>query len=141
MKLLFEAVMRGDTSEIASLTRQVSPEGLRHVKDGNGRNALHFAAHAGQVPTVLSLLEEEGMDVNAQDEAGGCHQSHTLPSLVGGGWGGRVICYTFSSHTTNWHTRPVDRSLTSSLLYKCYGSMQAICQTKLLPFDGCNIAT
>ena len=138
MKLLFEAVMRGDASEIASLTRQVSPEGLRHVKDGNGRNALHFAAHAGQVPTVLSLLEEEGMDVNAQDEAGGCHQSHTPPSLLGGG---RVICYIFSSHTTNWHTRPVDSSLTSNVLYKCYGSVQAICQTKLSPVDGCNIAT
>ena len=40
------------------------------MKDGNGKNSLHFAAQAGQTDLCSHLLVDHGFDVNAQDDAG-----------------------------------------------------------------------
>ena len=40
------------------------------MKDGNGKNSLHFAAQLGQTDLCRHLVVDHGFDVNAQDDAG-----------------------------------------------------------------------
>ena len=70
VKQLFEAAIEGNTQQLQAIAPRVSPEGLSRVKDGNGRNALHFAAQGGQVEMAEHLLESEGISVNSQDDQG-----------------------------------------------------------------------
>jgi len=43
---------------------------LGDIKDGTGKNALHFAAQLGQTDVCQYLLTEHQLDPNIQDEAG-----------------------------------------------------------------------
>jgi len=70
VKQLFEAALKGDIPELQSIAPDVSPEGLGSVKDGNGRNALHFAAQGGQVSMAEYLLDKEGILANSRDDQG-----------------------------------------------------------------------
>ena len=40
------------------------------MKDGNGKNSLHFAAQLGQTDLCRHLMVDHRFDVNAQDDAG-----------------------------------------------------------------------
>ena len=75
VKQLFEAALEGNIQQLQAIAPRVSPEGLSSVKDGNGRNALHFAAQGGQVDMAEHLLESEGISVNSQDDQGGFSKS------------------------------------------------------------------
>ena len=70
VKQLFQAAVAGDVERMQQVAPAVSAEGPNAVKDGNGRNALHFAAQAGQARAAEYLLDQEGIDVNAQDDSG-----------------------------------------------------------------------
>jgi hypothetical protein len=70
VKQLFEAALRGDLQQLEQIAPSVSSEGLGSVKDGNGRNALHFAAQGGQAGMAEHLLEKEGISANSQDDQG-----------------------------------------------------------------------
>ena len=70
VKQLFQAAVAGDVERMQQVAPTVSTEGLNAVKDGNGRTALHFAAQAGQARAAEYLLDQEGIDVNAQDDSG-----------------------------------------------------------------------
>ena len=70
VKQLFQAAVAGDVEHMQQVAPTVSAEGLDAVKDGNGRTALHFAAQAGQARAAEYLLDQEGIDVNAQDDSG-----------------------------------------------------------------------
>ena len=73
VKQLFEAALHGHIPDIQRIAPSVSPSGLSSVKDGNGSNALHFAAQGGQLETVTYLLRSEGISVNSQDDSGTVH--------------------------------------------------------------------
>jgi hypothetical protein len=70
VKQLFEAALKGDIQQLKVIAPSVSPEGLASVKEGHGRNVLHFAAQGGQVSMARYLLEEEGIPANSQDDEG-----------------------------------------------------------------------
>lgn len=70
VRQLFEASLYGRIEEIESLAPKVGPNGLSSVKDGNGRNALHFAAQGAQLETASYLIRNEGINPNLHDEAG-----------------------------------------------------------------------
>lgn len=70
VKQIFEAAIHGSIEEIERIAPSVSPSGLSSVKDGNGRNALHFAAQGGQLEAAAYLLHKEGISVNSQDDKG-----------------------------------------------------------------------
>lgn len=70
VKRLFEAALHGRIADIEKIAPAVSPSGLSSVKDGNGRNALHFAAQGGQLEAAQYLLSKEGININSQDDSG-----------------------------------------------------------------------
>ena len=80
VKQLFEAALHGCIADIQELAPSLSPSGLSSVKDGNGSNALHFAAQGGQLETVDYLLHSEGISVNSQDDSGTVHSLHSPPN-------------------------------------------------------------
>lgn len=49
---------------------QFGEGGVRKVRDGNGRSALHFAAQVGQNELCTALLAAHGITVDAQDDHG-----------------------------------------------------------------------
>ena len=50
--------------------RLLADQDLAQVKDGNGKNSLHFAAQLGQTDLCRHLMVDHKFDVNAQDDAG-----------------------------------------------------------------------
>ncbi len=70
VKQLFEAALHGRLQDLQKVAPSVSPSGLGSVKDGNGRDALHFAAQGGQVEAASYLMDKEGININSQDDSG-----------------------------------------------------------------------
>lgn len=83
VRQLFEAALYGRLADLQDIAPQVSTSGLSSVKDGNGRNALHFAAQGGQVETASYLIVKEGIDEDSQDEQGElCSQGLALQDKI-----------------------------------------------------------
>ena len=82
VRQLFEACLHGRLQEIQSIAPRVSTAGLNNVKDGNGRNALHFAAQGGQTEIVQYLLQNEGVSIDSQDDTGTCLTARLLSRVL-----------------------------------------------------------
>ena len=67
---LLKAAQAGDLKQLQAVAPSFGVGGVKAVKDGNGRSALHFAAQAGQARTAFYLIDEEELDVNQQDDKG-----------------------------------------------------------------------
>lgn len=70
VRQLFEASLHGRVEDIEAIAPRVSTSGLSSVKDGNGRNALHFAAQGGQAEATHYLLQQQGISIDSQDNQG-----------------------------------------------------------------------
>jgi hypothetical protein len=67
---LLKAAQAGDVEAFDSSALHFGSIDLSSVKDGNERNALHFAAASGQPEFCRYLLTEKGFPVDAQDSTG-----------------------------------------------------------------------
>ena len=74
VKILLSAAQTGNVSELQAAAQHFAGQQLEEVKDGTGKNALHFAAQLGQTEVCHYLLTEQQVDVNVQDEAGASHK-------------------------------------------------------------------
>lgn len=71
VKALLTAAQTGNMSDLGAAAEHFTGQQLGDIKDGTGKNALHFAAQVGQADTCYYLLTEHEVDPNIQDEAGG----------------------------------------------------------------------
>ncbi|CAK0782712.1 hypothetical protein CVIRNUC_005907 [Coccomyxa viridis] len=67
---LLRAAQDGDAEAFSSAAQHFGDSDLSSVKDGNERNALHFAAASGQTEFCRYLLTERGFESDSQDSAG-----------------------------------------------------------------------
>ena len=70
VKALLTAAQSGDLEGFRAAAEKFSAGDLSGVRDGNGRNALHFAAAAGNADLCQRLIEEWAFDVEAVDDSG-----------------------------------------------------------------------
>ena len=70
VKALLTAAQTGDLEGLGAAAASFSAGDLSSVRDGNGRNALHFAAAGGHADLCHGLLHDWGFDADACDEAG-----------------------------------------------------------------------
>ena len=70
VKALLTAAQSDSVSEIQAAADYFRGQHLGDIKDGTGKNALHFAAQLGQTDVCHYLLTEQQVDPNSQDEAG-----------------------------------------------------------------------
>ena len=92
---LIEAAASNDTAKLDALLQQEKARHpdlgddpavfLRQYKDANGRTALHFACHAGQVEMVRHILDMAPEGISWTDEKG---DTPLILAAAGGGGGG-----------------------------------------------------
>ena len=70
VKALLTAAQSGSVPDLQKAASHFSGQHLGDIKDGTGKNALHFAAQLGQTDVCQYLLTEYQLDPNIQDEAG-----------------------------------------------------------------------
>ena len=70
VRALLTAAQTGDLEGFEAAAGRFSAGDLSSVRDGNGRNALHFAAAGGHATLCHSLINCWGVNVDAYDEAG-----------------------------------------------------------------------
>lgn len=70
VKALLTAAQSGSVSNIQAAAEHFRGQQIGDIKDGTGKNALHFAAQLGQTDACHYLLTEQQVDPNLQDEAG-----------------------------------------------------------------------
>lgn len=70
VKALLTAAQSGSVPDLQNAASHFSGQQLGDIKDGTGKNALHFAAQLGQTDVCQHLLIEHHLDPNIQDEAG-----------------------------------------------------------------------
>ena len=70
VKALLTAAQSGSVPDLQNAASHFSGQQLGDIKDGTGKNALHFAAQLGQTDVCQYLLTEHQLDLNIQDEAG-----------------------------------------------------------------------
>ena len=75
VKALLTAAQSGSVSDIQATAEHFTGQHLGDIKDGTGKNALHFAAQLGQTDVCHYLLTEQQVDPDTQDEAG----SYNMP--------------------------------------------------------------
>ena len=79
VKALLTAAQSGSVAEVQAAAEQFHGSSLAEVKDGTGKNSLHFAAQLGQTDVCHYLLTEQDFDPNQQEEAGMSHILSCLP--------------------------------------------------------------
>lgn len=85
VKALLTAAQSGSVSDLRAAAEHFRGQKLGDIKDGTGKNALHFAAQLGQTDVCQYLLTEQHMDPDSQDEAGSDNTplpQTNLPCLV-----------------------------------------------------------
>ncbi|DBA83555.1 TPA: hypothetical protein ACH3X2_006474 [Trebouxia sp. C0005] len=70
VKALLTAAQSGSVPDLQKAASHFSGQQLGDIKDGTGKNVLHFAAQLGQTDVCQYLLTEHQLDPNVQDEAG-----------------------------------------------------------------------
>lgn len=70
VKALLTAAQTGRVSDLRSAAEHFTGQQLGDIKDGSGKNALHFAAQLGHKDACHYLLTEQQVNPNLQDEAG-----------------------------------------------------------------------
>ena len=70
VKTVLTAAQSGSLSDVQAAAGHFAGQQLGEIKDGNGKNALHFAAQLGHTQVCHCLLTEQQVDVNLHDEAG-----------------------------------------------------------------------
>ena len=65
----FRPLLTGGVRRPPNMTKKIPKKNPRQGIEEYGRNKLHYAADAGDVETVDSLLNQ-GLDINAQDDNG-----------------------------------------------------------------------
>lgn len=70
VKALLIAAQSGRVSDLQAAAQHFKGQHLGDIKDGTGKNALHFAAQLGQTDVCQYLLAEHQVNANTQDEAG-----------------------------------------------------------------------
>lgn len=70
VKALLTAAQSDNVSEVQAAAAHFGEQHLGDIKDGTGKNALHFAAQLGQTDNCRYLLTECQLNPNMQDEAG-----------------------------------------------------------------------
>ena len=70
VKALLTASQIGNVLDLKAAAEHFTGQQLGDIKDGTGKNALHFAAQLGQADACHYLLTEQQLDPNIQDEAG-----------------------------------------------------------------------
>lgn len=70
VKALLSAAQSGAVADVQAAAKHFSGDSLAEVKDGTGKNSLHFAAQLGQTEVCHYLLTEQRFDPNLQEEAG-----------------------------------------------------------------------
>jgi len=70
VKALLTAAQSGSVPDLQKAASHFGGQHLGDIKDGTGKNALHFAAQLGQTEVCQYLLTEHQLDPNIQDEAG-----------------------------------------------------------------------
>lgn len=70
VKALLTAAQTGNMSDLKAAAERFTGQQLGDIKDGTGKNVLHFAAQLGQADACYYLLTEQEVDSNIQDEAG-----------------------------------------------------------------------
>ena len=67
---LLTAAQSGDTALLAEAVRCFEGQQIDDIKDGRGRNALHFAATSGSLESCRYLLNELQASANCKAEEG-----------------------------------------------------------------------
>lgn len=67
---LLTAAQDGNDLQLAERAKYFEGQPIESIKDGQGRNALHFAAQNGRVKACQYLLEALHADPNARAEEG-----------------------------------------------------------------------
>lgn len=75
---LLRAAQDGDAEAFSCAAQHFGDSDLSSVKDGNERNALHFAAASGQAGFCRYLLTERGFESDGQDSAGDIRYSFVM---------------------------------------------------------------
>ena len=70
VKALLTAAQSGSMADLQKAAAAFGQDSLAEVKDGTGKNCLHFAAQLGNSDVCHYLLTELGFDPNEQEEAG-----------------------------------------------------------------------
>ncbi len=70
VKALLTCAQSGDLQGFKAAAEKFSTGDLSGVRDGNGRNALHFAAAAGNAALCQRLVEQWSFDADAVDDSG-----------------------------------------------------------------------
>lgn len=70
VRQLLQAAQSGDTAAFQAVAGQFGEGGVRAVRDGNGRTALHFAAQVGNQDLCLNLISTHNVSIDCQDDHG-----------------------------------------------------------------------
>lgn len=70
VKALLTAAQSGSVADVQKAAEQFGTDSLAEVKDGTGKNCLHFAAQLGNIEVCQYLLTELHFDANEPEEAG-----------------------------------------------------------------------
>lgn len=70
VKALLTAAQSGSVADVQQAAEQFGQDSLAEVKDGTGKNCLHFAAQTGQTDVCNYLLTELHFDPAEQEDAG-----------------------------------------------------------------------
>lgn len=82
VKALLTAAQSGSVADVQQAAKQFGQDSLAEVKDGTGKNCLHFAAQTGQTDVCHYLLIELHFDPDEQEEAGACFSLQKLQPVL-----------------------------------------------------------